>query len=119
MIHNLMSDQNTQALLGQMLAEGVTGALLGVKVYESRYLTMPQEYIIRRPLPGRGISRRIKATRQVPSDQVIMLGNHTIAVHPEMLALIRQKMEASPDIAASIVTNLAKHINLDFLNGRL
>ena len=106
-----------QAIDAQWRTHNMAGSLLGVRVYESRYLTEPQPYVIRRTIPRRGISRRIKATRQVPMQGALICNNEALIMHPDILnALLHQ--ENPPvvivNLATKIISHLVTHRDQDF-----
>ncbi len=100
------------ALASEMLKSTPIGSFMGLNVRETPYMTKPEPYTITKRIPGRGIWKRIKATRQVPSDEIIILNNSTLVAHPRTIANLKDQLASqfTQHINAVILTNLERSI---------
>ncbi len=98
-------------LAQEMFKSTSVGSFMGLNIRETPYMTKSEPYTITKRIPGRGIWKRIKATRQVPSDEIIILNNTTLVAHPRTIENLKDQL-ANQDINAVILTNLERSILL-------
>lgn len=90
----------------EMLKSTLVGNILSIQIRESEWMTKTEPCVITKRIPGRGIYRRIKTTRQVPSDEIILLNNNTFVAHPETAAILKSQIARN----AAKITNLEQSI---------
>jgi hypothetical protein len=71
----------------------ITHSIAGIRIIENKYMTKTEEYTVSKPVARRGFSRRVKAYRQVPSDEIIIVDNQVI-MHPQTAQRIKNEMSA-------------------------
>lgn len=98
-------------LASEMHRSTLIGSFMGLDIRETPHMTKPEPYTITKRIPGRGIWRRIKATHQVPSNEIIIL-NNTIIAHPQTIADLKNQLpnQFTQQLNAVILTNLDRSL---------